>query len=182
MSAALLFCLLTTEANAHVPGWLKWLGELSGWTATFMTIGAAAATLWGLGAAATSGFRKKRAQDLAEANKPVAPTPLPPPSPAALPPQHHYEAELQGMRVRALHTESELVEAQEAMRRLRRALDESAIEHSRSAKALYESRAEVETLRAKSAALLAEMARLRAQGPSTPPPPRPPTLRGARDR
>lgn len=141
-------------------------------------IGTATTILW----AKLSALRVPKSWVAEDAKGPVAPTPLPPPSPAAMPPHHHYEAELQAMRVRALHTESELVEAQEAMRRLRRALDESAIEHSRSAKALYESRAEVELLRAKSTALLAEMARLRVQGPSTPPPPRPPTLRGTRDR
>lgn len=177
-----LFALLTApEANAHVPSWLKYLGELSGWTATFVSIGAASATLYGLAVAATSGFRKKRAADLAAADVPVAPMPvappaLPLPSPATNAAPHDYEAELHAMRIQRVHLQDELTAVQESARNLRKAHDAATFDLAAQAKALYAERSANEELRQKCAALLAEMARLRSQGPDSTPP------RGRRER
>ncbi len=104
---------------------------------------------------------------------PTAPMPLPPPAPAAHPPHE----DLTASRIRQLHLDTELAEAQAALGRLRHSQNLAAFEQAQYAKTVFELRAENEGLRAEvvelkrqGAALVEEMRRLR----SDPPPPRGP--------
>jgi hypothetical protein len=123
-------------------------------------------------------FSKLRTKSLEKTYRatPETPSPvvtaLPAPAPAALAAPHDYEAELHAMRIQRVHLQDELTAVQESARNLRKAHDAATFDLAAQAKALYLERSANEELRQKCAALLAEMARLRSQGPPSLPPPR----------
>jgi len=167
-------------------GLVKWLAELSGGEAIGVLVGGMGATIWLIVKGVVRGFKKKAAEESAKADVPVAPMPATPPTAPALPlpsPAAHattrdLEGELQAMRIQRVQLEDELLAVQTSARNLRKAHDAAVFELAALSKALYAERAANEELRAKSAALLAEMGRLRSQGPAS----LPPLPRGRRDR
>ena len=156
---------------------VKWLSEVKpeAIAGTLSTIGF---TLW-LTWDRFSKLRSKGLEKAYEATKETAtPTALPPPAPAAVPPSMQgYESELQALRIQRVHLEAELFAVQESARALRKAHDAATFELAAQAKALYAERGANEDLRVKSAALLAEMSRLRRDGPPSLPPPAAPCRR-----
>lgn len=158
-----------------VPGFVKWLAELSGGEAIGLLVGGMGATVWLIVKGVVAGFRKKTAAETAKVDVPVAPMPvappaLPPPSPATNAAPHDYEAELQALRIQRIQLEDELLAVQTSARNLRKVHDAAVFELAAMSKSLYAERAANEELRGQARALLAEMARLRRDGPSTPPP------------
>jgi hypothetical protein len=123
--------------------------------------------------------QSKREAAMAAVPKEVAPKLQPEGPPVAT----SHEADLQAMQARFASTDAVLIETQQALKRIRAAMDRQAMEAAHEEGALSSAlvceraenerlRAEVATLKQRAAELLAEMRTLRAEGPPEPPRPR----------